>query len=74
MISWVENWFNYWVQEAVTRNAKCNWQVVIGSVLQALVTGEILLNILINNLTDRIESILRTTVDNIFGGPDNILE
>lgn len=70
MISWLEDWLNYWPQEVVTRNEKSNWKVVIGSVPQVFVLGEMLFNTLTNNVTDRIEGILRMTVHNIFGGPD----
>ena len=52
---------------------KFNWQMVTSGVPQVVILGEILFNIFINNLNDRIESILGKTVDNMtLGGVVNI--
>lgn len=63
MVWWVENWLDCWPQKVVISSAKSNWQVVTSGVPQVLIVGAILFKILINNLNDRIESILRKPVD-----------
>lgn len=75
MIWWVENWPDRWAQKVVIASTKSNWQMVISGVPQVVILGAILFNIFINNLDDRIESILRKNVDNMtLGRVVNILE
>lgn len=71
----MENWLDCWPQKVVISSAKSNWQVVTTGVPQVLIMGAILFNTLINNLNDRIESILRKPVDKtMLQGAVNILQ